>query len=295
MMLEKISNCPLCNSTELELHLTATDYTTTLELFNIEKCTSCGFVFTNPRPTSSAIGNYYQSDNYISHTDGGTGLLDKIYLIARKFALNWKYNLLKAKHTTGNLFDVGCGTGEFISHMKSKGWKVTGMEPSAAAREKATLKIQQNVHANLDEITQQFDVITLWHVIEHIHLLNETVLKLKSLLKPTGTIFIAVPNHESPDAKTYRQHWAGYDVPRHLWHFSKTTMEKLMVDNGLKIDTIIPMKLDAYYVSLLSEKYKNKRQNIITRIIKATASGFISNLKAKRAMNYSSLIYIIKK
>lgn len=295
MNLEKLSNCPLCNSTDIAVHLTATDYTTSLESFKLEKCNACNFVFTNPRPTATAIGNYYQSEKYISHTDGGKGLLDKIYLVARRFTLNWKYNLINAEHPTGELLDVGCGTGEFVSHMKSKGWQVTGMEPSATAREKAAAKIEQAVYSNLDAVTKQFDVITLWHVLEHVHLLKETVTKIKSLLKPNGTIFIAVPNHESPDAKAYKHYWAAYDVPRHLWHFSKNTMEELVTEGGLKIDTISPMKLDAYYVSLLSEKYKNPEQNILNRIIKATAAGLLSNFKAKKETNHSSLIYTIKK
>jgi 2-polyprenyl-3-methyl-5-hydroxy-6-metoxy-1,4-benzoquinol methylase len=295
MNLEKLSNCPLCNSTELEPHLSVTDFTTTLESFKIEKCCLCNFVFTNPRPTPADIGNYYQSDKYISHTDGGKGLLDKIYLVARKFTLTWKYNLITANRAAGELLDVGCGTGEFISYMKSKGWRVTGMEPSATAREKASAKIDQIVYPNLEGITQQFDVITLWHVLEHVHQLKETVTKLKSLLKANGTIFIAVPNYESPDAKRYQQYWAAYDVPRHLWHFSKSSIGKLMADEKLKIDKIIAMKLDAYYVSLLSEKYKNPKQNILNRILKATITALLSNLKARKEMNYSSFIYIIKK
>ncbi len=295
MNLENISHCPLCNSSEFTNVLVATDYTTTQETFQIQKCSTCAFVFTNPQPAAESIGKYYQSETYISHTDGGKGILDQVYLIARNFTLKWKERLITHQIRTGDLLDVGCGTGEFIHHMKSAGWQVTGMEPTNSAREKASNKIQQTIYVDLYSVKQSFDVITLWHVLEHVHLLNETVEKVKSLLKEDGTIFIAVPNHESPDANLYKSHWAAYDVPRHLWHFSKNTMQQLMTKHGLRITGIVPMKLDAYYVSLLSEKYQNPQQSGLLNMIKATIQGFLSNRKASKEINQSSLIYIIKK
>lgn len=295
MNLENLTHCPLCQSTEFTNELVATDYTTSHESFQIQKCTKCHFVFTNPRPSAEAIGKYYQSDSYISHTDGGKSILDKVYLMARNFTLRWKEQLVLKQHAQGELLDVGCGTGEFINHMKKAGWQVTGMEPTEGPRAKASEKIQNRIYSSLQEINQSFDVITLWHVLEHVHDLNETVIKIKSLIKENGTIFIAVPNHESPDAKVYQSYWAAYDVPRHLWHFSKTTMKHLMTKQGLKVIDIVPMKLDAYYVSLLSEKYQHPQQSGLTNMIKATAQGFLSNRKAIKETNHSSLIYIIKK
>ncbi|MBI3219264.1 MAG: class I SAM-dependent methyltransferase [Bacteroidetes bacterium] len=295
MNLETLARCPLCQSSEFTNVLLAADYTTTQETFQIQKCVNCQFVFTNPRPAASAIGKYYQSDSYISHTDGGKGILDRIYLMARNFTLRWKEQLIFKQQSTGELLDVGCGTGEFISHMKTAGWQVTGMEPTEIAREKASQKVKEKIYSDLSEIHQTFDVITLWHVLEHVHQLNETVAKIKSLLKENGTIFIAVPNHESPDAKLYEQYWAAYDVPRHLWHFSKTTMQQLTNQHGMKIKQVVPMKLDAYYVSLLSEKYRHPQQSSITSMIKATLQGFQSNRRASKEINHSSLIYIIKK
>lgn len=295
MNLENLTHCPLCQSTEFTNELVATDYTTSQESFQIQKCTKCHFVFTNPRPSAEAIGKYYQSDSYISHTDGGKGILDKVYLTARNYTLRWKEQLVLKQHAQGDLLDVGCGTGEFINHMQRAGWQVTGMEPTDRPRAKASEKIQNKIYASLQEINRSFDVITLWHVLEHIHDLNEAIIKIKSLIKENGTIFIAVPNHESQDAKVYQSYWAAYDVPRHLWHFSKTTMKHLMTKHGLQVIDIVPMKLDAYYVSLLSEKYQHPQQSGLTNMIKATAQGFISNQKASKEINHSSLIYIIKK
>ncbi len=294
MNLENLTHCPICNSSEFTNVLVAKDYTTTQENFQIQKCTKCQFVFTNPRPAAEAIGKYYQSDSYISHTDGGKGVLDKVYVTARSFTLRWKEQLVLKQHDQGELLDVGCGTGEFIHHMKNAGWSVAGMEPTESPRTKASEKIQQKIYSSLQDINQSFDVVTLWHVLEHIHDPNDTIIKLKSLLKENGTIFIAVPNHESPDAKEYQSHWAAYDVPRHLWHFSKSTMEQLMNKHGLKVTDVLPMKLDAYYVSLLSEKYRNPEQAGIINMIKATLQGLKSNLNAS-PMNHSSLIYIIKR
>ncbi|MFN8887324.1 MAG: class I SAM-dependent methyltransferase [Cyclobacteriaceae bacterium] len=295
MNLENLTHCPLCESSELTNVLVARDYTTSQESFQIQRCANCQFVFTNPRPAANAIGKYYQSDSYISHTDGGKGIVDRVYVMARNFTLRWKERLVKKQQAHGELLDVGCGTGEFINHMKTADWQVTGMEPTETAREKASQKIQQRIHADLESINHRFDVITLWHVLEHVHELDATVEKIKSLLKENGTIFIAVPNHESPDAKVYQSHWAAYDVPRHLWHFSKTTMQHLMNKHGMKIKEIVPMKLDAYYVSLLSEKYRFPEQSSLVNMIKATLQGFTSNRKASKEINHSSLIYIIKK
>ncbi|NOS91588.1 MAG: class I SAM-dependent methyltransferase [Cyclobacteriaceae bacterium] len=292
---ENLAHCPLCQASELLDVLVATDYTTTQETFQVQKCASCQFVFTNPRPPVNAIGKYYQSDSYISHTDGGKGILDRVYLMARNFTLRWKEELISERHIKGELLDVGCGTGEFIYHMKTAGWNVTGVEPTETAREKASQKIQQKIYTDLQSINQTFDVITMWHVLEHVHELHETVEKIKSVLKENGTIIIAVPNHESPDAKEYQSHWAAYDVPRHLWHFSKTTMQNLMNTHGMKIKEVIPMKLDAYYVSLLSEKYRNPQQSSLMNMMKATLQGLTSNRKALKEINHSSLIYIIKK
>lgn len=218
-----------------------------------------------------------------------------IYKTARKFALAWKANVIESHNKKGNAFDFGCGTGEFLQTLKSKGWDVEGVEPSDVARGKAESLITQKLHRSLSEISvKQYDTITAWHVIEHVPELSATIRRLAELLKKDGTLFIAVPNYESPDAEKYQALWAGYDVPRHLWHFSRKSMKQLLTDNGLGLKKILPMKLDAYYVSMLSEDYKNGRKGSLGNLLKGLFSGFKSNLTAG-SNNYSSLIYIAKR
>lgn len=294
-MVETISICPLCNSTSLKKFLEAKDYTSSKETFTIVKCINCEFTLTNPRPPATEIGKYYLSDKYISHTGGGKTIFDKVYLTARNFTLKWKFELLNKYQKSGNLLDFGCGTGEFLAHCQRRKWNITGVEPSENARVKAGQNIGKPVASNLNEVdNEQFDAITLWHVLEHLHELESDLRKIVALLKEDGTIFIAVPNHQSPDAKYYKKFWAGYDVPRHLWHFSKDTMNRLFEKVGLQMIEIKPMKMDAFYVSLLSEAYQNPQASKLSNARNAFLQGVKSNRAAKVNNNYSSLVYIAK-
>lgn len=293
MQLEFLSQCPICNGTSFRDFLSCKDYTATGESFQIVSCEACQFKITNPRPNSSSISKYYQSDSYISHTNKSKGILDRIYLIARHFTLKSKRKLIEEFSTKGELLDYGSGTGHFLLHCSQNDWKCEGVEPSHDARAKQS---DLKIHQTLDEISKKkFDAITLWHVLEHVHELNSTLSKLTSLLKEKGTLFIAVPNPESDDAKQYQNFWAAYDVPRHLWHFSKENITALLAQNGLKIVAIKPMKLDSFYVSLLSEKYKNPNTSKFIQMTRGFLSGLRSNRKAVKKMNYSSLIYIAQR
>lgn len=166
-----------------------------------------------------------------------------------------------------------------------------GVEPTENARLQAQQITGLPIASSIEEIKGSFSVITLWHVLEHVLDINNTIDTLVSRLDQTGTIFIAVPNYKSMDSTHYKQNWAAYDVPRHLWHFSQTTMTNLLKQHGLKIKTIEPMKLDAYYVSLLSEKYKAGKTGVY-QYINAIKTARKSNSLAKRTKEYSSLIYI---
>ncbi|MCY1240886.1 Methyltransferase domain protein [compost metagenome] len=130
----------------------------------------------------------------------------------------------------------------------------------------------------------------MWHVLEHVPNLEDQIKELKRLLKPNGSIIIAVPNFKSYDANHYKEFWAAYDVPRHLWHFSKTAIHKLFQKENIELVKILPMKFDSFYVSLLSEKYKTGKMNFV----KAFFVGLKSNWKAKRNFEYSSHIYVLK-
>jgi len=300
-MLETLNSCPFCEKTELLLYLEAKDYTVSGEIFKLSQCKSCGLIFTNPRPDKNSIGGYYESEDYISHTNSKKGLLNSTYQLARKYSIQRKYSLL-IKHAAAkagsSLLDIGCGTGEFLGYCKEKGLKCIGIEPSAVARtlakENHGLSVFDNSELAAIE-SNTFDAITMWHVLEHVHDLNATIQTVKRLLKSNGYYFVAVPNPDSYDASVYGPQWAAYDVPRHLFHFKPDTMKKVVEGAGLQFVTTLPMKMDAFYVSLLSEKYTSGKQLSLLSAIKSFGIGQMSNLKASSAENYSSVIYIFKK
>lgn len=288
-MLEQVIACPICGERDFSKQFDTLDYTTTRESFTIARCDNCSLLLTNPRPPKDSIGKYYQSEKYISHTGGGETLVDNIYRVVRSTALKSKLRLVNKYQSKFNLLDYGCGTGEFLATCKDAGWTVTGVEPSDDAR----IKIRKDISVvtDLSKVTTQVNAITMWHVLEHVHDLNETLARMRSLLTNNGTVFIAVPNHESYDARYYKSFWAGYDVPRHLWHFNKENVKTLLTRHNLKLQAIQPMKFDSFYVSLLSESYKNPGRAETMRSLSALMRGLLSNLKAG-SDNHSSLIYI---
>lgn len=249
---------------------------------------------TFPKPALDKLPEYYQSEDYISHTDSKRNLLEKVYHLVRDIALKRKLYLINKVSNKGkHLLDIGCGTGEFLQTAKKNNWTVVGIEPNKIARQLANQKTNNKVFesTNFAELEpESFDVITLWHVLEHLPNLDDQISLFKKFLKPNGTLFIAVPNYKSFDASYYKEFWAAFDAPRHLWHFSKNSIAVLMSRQSLVIKQILPMKFDAYYVSLLSEKYRNGQMNPI----KAFWMGWRSNFKASRSGEYSSLIYVIE-
>ncbi len=291
------TNCPICKSENIQYQLTAKDYTVSQKEFNIWHCNACTARFTQNVPEQNVIGTFYQSESYISHSDTKKGFINTLYHLVRKRTLNKKKELIidQVGMTKGELLDIGCGTGAFLNTMKIAGWGITGLEPDEFARTKAdSLYAIQPLSSDkiFDLKPATYHAITLWHVLEHVHELQSYIKQLEILLTPKGKIFIAVPNYTSKDADIYKENWAAYDVPRHLYHFSPASMEYLLAAYNLKLTTIKPMWYDSFYVSILSEKYKSGKVNII----KAVFNGFLSNLKALgNKSKCSSVVYIISK
>jgi SAM-dependent methyltransferase len=289
--------CPVCGGSSFHTFLKAKDHTVSQEEFDLVQCDQCQFVFTQDIPDEIGIGPYYQSPNYISHSDTQSGLVNKMYHRVRNFTLALKRKLVEkeSRIRKGTLLDIGSGTGAFLNEMQQAGWKITGLEPDAGARKNAEERYGIQAlpsHELYSIIPQSVDVITMWHVLEHVHALDKYVDQIKTIIRPGGTIFIAVPNHTSVDAGKYKNNWAAYDVPRHLYHFSPATMRKLMEKHGLKVTGVRPMWFDSFYVSMLSEQYKRGKGNLLA----AFFSGLSSNAKALfNKERCSSVIYIIKK
>ena len=296
-MYEKLKECPVCSSDNIQNHKVVKDHSISQESFVIMKCANCNFQFTNPRPDQENIGKFYESEDYISHTNKGNNPINIIYKLVRNYSTQNKIKLIKkiSKKDKAKILDYGTGTGFFLNAIKEKGWKTIGVEPDQKARKNAEKLIGQKIYANLHEIEEldtKYDVITLWHVLEHIHELNQVFSSLKGLLKEKGKIIIAVPNIDSLDNQIYKEDWAAYDVPRHLYHFNKETLTTFALKHGMKVKNVYPMKFDSYYISMLSEKYQKGSGNIVKSII----NGYKSNSYAsKNHNNYSSLIFEIKK
>ncbi len=251
--------------------------------------------FVNPRPEEKEIGKYYESPDYVSHGASKKNGLNFLYRQIRNFSIKSKFKLVKEQAKGKKILDIGCGTGEFIFFCKQNGFDVRGIEPGEKPRSFAQTEYKLEVYEEdyLNHLTlQEFDIITLWHVLEHVHLLHERLKKIVEIMNPDGTLIIAVPNCDSWDAQYYGKYWAAYDLPRHLYHFSRETMGILAQKHTLKIDKIIPMKLDAFYISLLSEKYAKGKQNYIRAVINGIRS---NNFAEKNKNNYSSLIFVLKK
>lgn len=293
-MQEIIQNCPVCESASISDYLQCKDHFLSGETFTLSKCQHCSFVFTNPRPKTQELPRYYKSDSYISHTNKSDSLINYIYKYVRRFTIAGKVKLANSITDTKRILDFGCGTGDFISACKENGWSIHGVEPDDKAREIAAKTTNSNIASSLSEIDESdnLGLITLWHVLEHIPDLNSTLETLIQKLSNDGKLLIAVPNQKSYDARYYNSFWAAYDVPRHLYHFNTETMDLLLNKHGLKIYRKIPMKLDSFYVSLLSEKYMGNSLKYINSII----NGYKSNSYAKKnSNNFSSLIFIAGK
>ncbi|PIE49460.1 MAG: methyltransferase [Flavobacteriales bacterium] len=289
--MEKIQYSPI-QKNPIEHYISCKDYTVSRETFSVFIDKQSELLITTPRPKPKNLGNYYESENYISHSNTHKTFTDKLYQFVRKFTVKQKVKQIeKYAKREKSILDVGSGTGEFLAACKTSGWKVAGVEPNKKANKSTKEKIGEQVYFKIEDLPKkQFEIITLWHVLEHVPNLNEYIQILKSHLKPEGTLIIAVPNYKSYDAKYYKQFWAAYDVPRHLWHFSKKSIRLLFSSVNLEVIKIKPMYFDSFYVSILSEKYKTGKQ----KLIKPFFVGLWSNIRAIFTKEYASHIYLLK-
>jgi len=292
---EYITRCIICGSELISDHIQCIDHFVTQESFMISKCNDCGFCFTNPRPDIDSIAPYYESKDYISHSKIERGLTNRLFHIARHFTIRAKAGIVRKYSSGNNLLDYGCGTGEFLHFMNKKAYMVRGVEPNSLARKHAidTYSLDVFGEGDIKSIPDgSLNAITLWHVLEHIYPLEERIKQFHQKLNTDGTLFVALPNINSYDAKKYKNFWAAFDVPRHIYHFTPETIKPFMNNFGFSHVASKPMRLDAFYISMLSEKYLNGSSKNINAVI----TGLKSNMSAYWGKkNYSSLIYIFKK
>ncbi len=291
------THCPSCGSEKIFPALCAKDYTVSQELFEIWHCNECTIRFTQKVPVASRIGAYYQSAEYVSHSDTEKGLVNRLYHMVRNRTLQTKRKLVEkvSGQSAGKLLDIGAGTGAFSHTMQTAGWQVTALEPDETARQNAEKKYSLRLE-NPDQLftlnKPEWDVVTLWHVLEHVHQLHAYLEQFQKCLVKGGCLVIAVPNYTSVDARSYGEYWAAYDVPRHLYHFSPKSMEQLVHTKGFSTDSLHPMWYDSFYVSMLSEQYRNGTGNLPGAIW----NGLRSNLAAMRDVRKcSSVIYVFRK
>jgi 2-polyprenyl-3-methyl-5-hydroxy-6-metoxy-1,4-benzoquinol methylase len=293
MAFTEVHSCPLCGRGVLSPYLTCVDHLVTQEKFPLAECASCGLIITTRQPADPTP--YYESKEYLSHQPHQTSLFARMYRAIRKVNLRRKVRLVQ-QHTQGiKLLDYGCGTGEFLYAAAQSGFDVMGVEPAPHARDLARSLTRKDIGPSISTLPadDRYDIITLWHVLEHVPDFMRILQELKGKLRAGGVILLALPNPASSEVSDYQAFWAGFDVPRHLWHFKPRTVEQLLQVAGLRLQATYPMKFDAYYVSLLSEQYRGGSRSIRTWV-KAFVTGWRSNRVAKRTGQYSSLIYIAR-
>lgn len=294
--MEHHNACPACGSSQIQFCFNSRDNSVSGQEFAIWECKDCTLRFTRDVPSQHEIGPFYQAEAYISHTDSQKGYINRVYHLVRMVTMRRKLRLIQniSGMPAGRLLDIGAGTGLFCHTMKNAGWNVTGLEPDGETRNwaKEHRGIDLLSSDSLFTLAPGADVVTLWHVMEHVHALHEYLDQIAKLLTEGGKLVIAVPNYTSFDAKKYGKDWAAYDVPRHLYHFSPASMEELLQHHGFRILSFKPMWFDSFYVSMLTEKYKGKFPGVVRAFFIGALSNLFALLNTKKC---SSVIYIAEK
>ena len=291
------NSCPVCTSYEIRQRLICTDHFKSKENFPVFTCSVCGFSFTQEHPAEDAIGNYYESEEYISHSDTSRGLVNKIYRFVRSTMLKRKRKIIRKATglSTGSILDIGTGTGHFVAEMKRAGWVVSGVEINEKARNSAKERFGVDIipPSEINSLESgRFDCITMWHVLEHFSDLKSYINQIRRLLRSSGTCVIALPNIDSFDAQYYGPFWAAFDVPRHLWHFNPDTFGFLFEGHGFRIKSVKPLPLDVFYISILSEKYRGRSMPFLKGLVTGTFFAIKALFNKRKS---SSLIYILIK
>lgn len=284
----ELISCPICNGSKFQNFIKVKDRfsLSRIENFQLVKC-NCNFILLNPRPNSDEISNFYNHTDYDPHKKRNLSFYDIIYKLVQKIALKIKFSRIIKFKKKGELLDIGGGQGEFAIYMQNKGFSSTLQDNFS--NYKGILKF----YSNIDKLKNKlFDVISMWHVLEHIHDLEKLFISINTILKKNGILVIAVPNHDAIERISFHEKWAPYDAPRHLYHFNLFTLEKLLNKNGFEILKKYSMIQDSFYNILLSINKKS-----IYSIFKGLYVSVITilNMLINGSKNASTIMVICKK
>ena len=269
---------------------TTKDYLGSNEKFEIVWSKYKGIAKTYPKPLKNNLKEYYNSENYISHNPKAIGLISLIYLAIRSLMNRNKLKMIKPFLSKNDkVLDFGSGSGSFLYKLNFK-YESFGVEPNDFARSTSLAKGLRVVSA-MKEYKVKFNMIFLWHSLEHVYDINKTINEFSQKINSKGILVIALPNIRSFDAKKYKSFWAGYDVPRHLWHFTEEGIIDFLERKKFKFIKKRPLFWDAIYISYLSEKYRKSKFSLI----KGVFWGIISNLTAIKTGEFSSKVYFFRK
>lgn len=292
----EIKACIVCGSTDHQTELLVTDWLVTQEKFNVKRCNKCLFRFTANPPSAEAAGKYYETEEYVEHSDNNDGFINKLYHFGRKWMMKYKLSLIQNLQTGNRLLDVGSGAGYFLNFMQQSGYAVEGVEISEKAvkgcKDKYNIDAYHPSRLIGNKIEINVDIITLWHVFEHVYEYDEYFNSFSKLLSKDGRLIIAMPNYKCLEEKIYRTHWNGYDTPRHLWHFTPETFKKFAADRGFEIVKMKSLPLDPFYNSMISASYKKSFTLLPITLLNGILSSILSSISLKHS---SSIVYILKK
>lgn len=263
-----------------------TDYFLSKEKFFVQKTSTPGVLETSPKPKS--IKKYYASSKYLSHNKEKT-LFAWVYFFFKKISIASKVRTIKSfKKNFISLLDYGAGDGFFVHSLRQKKIDAVGYDPFFKYNEKGMYNDPNFFKKNN---LNKFDIITMWHSLEHTQSYSQALENAKSMLSDKGVLIVACPNYKSFDSEYYKRYWAGYDVPRHLWHFSPKGMRVVFSSLGFELLKTKGMFWDPFYVSMVSEKYKSSK----LWFIKGFFVGLASCLASIFNKNPSSVVYVAKK
>ncbi len=276
------------NSPIFKHFLSVQDHFLTQENFDLYRDESAGVLKTVPQPEN--IESYYESEDYLSHDDSQDSFFAKCYQFAKIWNLRSKKSLIGKYAVDGKILDIGAGVGDVVGVLKKSGYDAIGYEPSKKARLFAARKGIELLDQTDSILPNSIKVISMYHVLEHVPDYKKQIDLIYNWLQEDGYLILALPNYNSFDAKWFKSYWAGYDVPRHLFHFNKLAVGNVF-QNKFKLISTKPMWFDSLYVSILSARYQKRKVPFIYGI----CIGLISNFAALFSKEPSSLVYVLKK